>query len=595
MRILAWAMAAMLAAMSMQADAQAAPGTAAGQDRAAQLRRLYAEYWDALLRRNPLQATFQGHPRHNDHLPNYLSPAFRRQNHDFTAEWLARVEAVGEDGLHGQDLLSYRIFVRNARQALEGDRFPGWMLPVSQYSSPATLVAMLGSGASAQPFDTVADYDAWARRALGAPALFDQAIANMREGMAAGVVQPRELVEKVPGQLDALIRPSAEQTVFWGPVLAMPDTIPEAERERIAGEYKRLIETRLMPAYRRLRGFIATEYLPATRTSAGLGELPGGPEWYAYSVRQATTTALPPDDIHRLGRDEVQRLRGEIRALMKQARFRGSMARFFRFMRQDPRFRFADADAMLEHYRALQARVEPEMPGLVAAMPAVALEIGAVEAHRALSAPTVAYLPPRGDGPGMLQLNVHDLDRHRTWEAEALFLHEAVPGHHLQLSMQRDLHDLPAFRRQGGETAFTEGWGLYAESLGGQVGLYGDPYSRFGHLHSELLRTLRLVVDTGVHSQGWSRGQAIDYLVDNAGISRDDAIAETERCMANPGHALAHRIGMMKFAELRGRAQAALGDGFDLATFHAVVLRDGSLPLDVLEARVDAWIAGQQG
>jgi len=596
-RGLAWVLAALLLAAPLQAAAQApARGDAARQahDKAGQLQRLYADYWEALLRRNPLQATLQGQSRYNDHLPNYLSPAFRQQNRDFTAEWLGKVEALGEDGLHGQDLVSYRIFVRNARDALEGERFPTWMLPVTRFSSPATLVAMLGSGASAQPFHTVADYEAWARRALGAPALFDQAIANMREGMAAGVVPPRALVEDVPQQLDALIRPQAEQTLFWAPIIDMPADIPAAERERLAAEYRRLIDTRLMPAYRRLRGFVATEYLAATRASAGLGDLPGGAQWYAYYVRQSTATALAPDDIHRSGQDEVRRLHGEIRGVMKQARFRGSMAKFFRFMQHDARFGFADEAAVLERYRMLQAQVETGMPALFPPLQQAGLEIRAVEPHRALSAPTLAWGRPDENGPGVLYVNTHDLRRHRSWEAEALFLHEGLPGHHLQLSVQQALRDLPAFRRYGGETAFTEGWGLYAESLGEELGLYQDPYPRLGRLHNELLRVLRVVVDTGLHSQGWTRQQAIDYLVQNAGISTEDAIAETERCMANPGQALAYRFGMMKLAELRQRAHAALGERFDLRAFHAEVLRDGALPLDVLDAKVDAWIAERQ-
>ncbi|KAF1687739.1 DUF885 domain-containing protein [Pseudoxanthomonas broegbernensis] len=600
-RWLAMPLALLLAASAPAAEAApakakrpAAARQATVQDKAGKLQRLYADYWEAALKLNPLQATFQGEARYNDHLPNYLSAAFRQRSHELTAEWLGKVEAVGEEGLEGQDLLSYRIFVRNARDALEGERFPGWMLPVSPFNNPATLVAMLGSGASAQPFRTVADYDAWARRARDVPALFDQAIANMREGMAAGVVQPRPLMEKVLPQLDALIRPSAEETLFWAPVRNMPADFPEAERTRLDAEYRRLIETRLMPAYRRLRGFIATEYLPATRASAGLDALPGGAQWYAYNVRQSTTIDLPAERIHRMGQEQVKHIHGQIQALMKQARFRGSMPKFFRFMQQDARFRFADEAAQLARYQALQAQVEERMPRLFSLLPRTGLEIRPTEPYRAPSAPAGAYTPPGESGPGIFYVNTHDLPRRRTWEAEVLFLHEAIPGHHVQLALQQELHDLPAFRRYGGEAAFTEGWGLYAESLGEDLGLHEDAYSRFGRLQNELLRAIRLVVDTGLHSQGWTREQVIDYMTSNSAIGRDEAAAETERYLAMPGQALAYWIGMMKIAELRQRAQAALGERFDLRAFHAEVLKDGSVPLDVLEAKIDAWLDAQR-
>ncbi|MCR6685018.1 DUF885 family protein [Pseudoxanthomonas sp.] len=581
------------AARSTAATRAPAPAPSKAQ----RLQRIYADYWEASLRLNPLQATFQGDGRWNDQLPNYLSAAFRQQGREFTTEWLGKVEAVGEDGLEGQDLLSYRIFVRNARDALEGERFPGWMQPVNQFNNPATLMAMLGSGASAQPFRTVADYDAWARRALGIPVLFDQAIANMREGMAAGVVQPRPLMQKVLPQLDALIRPTAEETLFWNPIRNMPEDIPAAERERIAADYKRLVENRLMPAYRRLRGFIATEYLPATRASDGLGALPGGDEWYAYLVRQSTTSDLDPEQIHRIGLEEVERIHGEIAAVMKQARFRGSMQKFFRFMQTDKRFQFADEEALLAFHRSLEPKVMARVPDYFSLLPKAGFEVRAVEPYRAQSAAGGSYMRPSGDGsrPGVFYVNTYDLPSRKTWDAEDLFLHEAIPGHHFQLALQQELHDLPAFRRFGGETAFTEGWGLYAESLGRDLGLYQDPYSYFGYLQNELWRAIRLVVDTGLHGKGWTRQQVIDYMLENSATSRAEAVAEAERYMAIPGQALAYKTGELKIVQLRRKAQAALGERFDVRAFHAEVLKDGSVPLDVLEAKIDAWIDARQG
>ena len=584
---------------STQPKAKAQPTAkpaAKAEDKAQQLQRLYAEYWEQSLQLNPLQATFQGDPRWNDQLPNYLSPEFRQRNHDSTAGWLAKAEAIGEDGLHGQDLLSYRIFVRNARDALEGERFPSWMQPVNQFNNPATLVAMLGSGASAQPFASVQDYDNWLARAEQVPTLFRQAVANMEQGMAAGVVQPRPLMDKVLPQLDALIRPSAEETLFWNPIRNMPAGFPEAERERLTAAYKRSIEEQLLPAYRMLRAFIADRYLPASRDSAGMGALPDGAAWYAWNARQSTTTDLSPDQLHQIGLDEVARIHAEIGQVMKQVRFRGSMQKFFRFMQDDKRFQFADEDALLAFHRSLEPKVMARVPEQFSLLPKAGFEVRAVEPYRAQSAAAGSYMRPSGDGsrPGVFYVNTWDLPTRKTWDAEDLFLHEAIPGHHFQLALQQELEGLPAFRRFGGETAFAEGWGLYAESLGRELGLYQDPYSYFGYLQNELWRAIRLVVDTGLHHKGWTREQVIEYMLQNSASSRTDAVAEAERYMAIPGQALAYKVGELKIQALRRKAQAALGPRFDVRQFHAEVLKDGSVPLDVLEAKIDAWIATRQ-
>ena len=584
------------AATHAKTPAKAKPAKKA-ETKAEQLQRLYGEYWEASLKLNPLQATFQGDPRWNDQLPNYLSADFRRRSHDFTAQWLAKVEAVGDDGLEGQDLLSYRIFVRNARDALEGERFPGWMQPVNQFNNPATLVAMLGSGSSAQPFRTVKDYDNWLARAGQVPALFEQIVANMEQGMAAGVVQPRALMEKVLPQLDALIKPTAEETLFWNPIRTMPAGFSEADRTRLTAEYRRLIEYRLMPSYRRLRGFIATRYLPATRSTDGLAALPDGAAWYAWNARQSTTTDLTPAQIHQTGLDEVARIHEQIRGVMKQVKFRGNMQKFFRFMQQDKRFQFADEQALLAYYRGLEAKVMAGVPSQFSLLPKAGFEIRPVEAYRAQSAAGGSYMRPSEDGsrPGVFYVNTYDLPSRKTWDAEDLFLHEAIPGHHFQLALQQELTGLPAFRRFGGETAFTEGWGLYAESLGRDVGVYQDPYSYFGYLQNELWRAIRLVVDTGLHSKGWTRQQVIDYMLENSATSQVEAVSEAERYMAIPGQALAYKIGELKIMELRRKAETALGPRFDVRAFHAEVLKDGSVPLDVLEDKIEAWITQQRG
>jgi uncharacterized protein (DUF885 family) len=352
-----------------------------------------------------------------------------------------------------------------------------------------------------------------------------------------------------------------------------------------------------MPSYRRLRGFIATRYLPATRTTDGLAALPDGAAWYAWNARQSTTTELTPEQIHQIGLDEVARIQEEIRGVMKQAKFRGNMQKFFRFMQQDKRFQFADEEALLTYYRGLESKVMAGVPAQFSLLPRAGFEIRPVEPYRAQSAAGGSYMRPSEDGsrPGVFYVNTWDLPSRKTWDAEDLFLHEAIPGHHFQLALQQELSGLPAFRRFGGETAFTEGWGLYAESLGRDLGVYEDPYSYFGYLQNELWRAIRLVVDTGLHSKGWTRQQVIDYMLENSATSQSEAVSETERYMAIPGQALAYKMGELKILELRRKAQAALGPRFDVRAFHAEVLKDGSVPLDVLEDKIDAWIASRQG
>ncbi|MBN8792312.1 MAG: DUF885 family protein [Stenotrophomonas nitritireducens] len=567
------------------------------QDNASRLNRIYDEYWDASMRLNPLQATFQGDPRFNDQLPNFLSPASRQQAHDFMVEWLGKAEAVGKDGLQGQDLLSYEIFVRDAHISLAAEQQPSWMLPINPYNNLASIIAVLGSGAGAQPFRTVKDYENWSRRSLAVPALFDQAIANMREGMAAGVVQPRALMEKALPQLDAVIKPSAEESIFWAPVRNMPEDFSAEDRERLAAEYKRMIEYRLLPAYRALRGFIATQYLPAARVTDGLGALPNGQAWYAHTIANLTSSSRTPAEIHELGEQEVKDLQERIATVMKEAKIRGSAQKTFAAMRNDRQFTFRDEAALLARYREVGQQVDAALPALFDTRPKAALDIRPVPAEHALTASAASYQPPSpadGSQPGVLQVNTRDLPSRKRWAVPLQYLHEGIPGHHLQLGLQQELSTLPRFRRLGGDVAFVEGWGLYAESLGDEMGIYRDPYDRLGYLQTTLLRTVRLVADTGLHAAGWSRQQAIDYMVKNADLSAADAAAEVERFMALPGQTLAYRVGEIKIRRLREKAQAALGEGFDPREFHNEVLKDGSMPLDILEAKIDRWIASKK-
>lgn len=596
--LLCAALAAALASFATPAlrAADAPTATAPAADKAAQLDKFYADYWEALLKLNPLQATFQGDNRYNDQMPDFYSAEFRKQSQDFTREWLDKAQAIGSDGLQGQDLISYEIFVRDAKESLEGEQYPDWMLPVDQMGSIATFAAQLGNGTGAQPFKTVKDYDNWLARGDRIPVLVDSIIADMQAGIAAGVVQPKALMVKVVPQYDAIIKDKPEDSLFWGPIANMPKDFSAADKARLTDAYRAMIGDRMMPAFRKLRAFIANDYLPKTRDSVGLNQLPNGDAWYAYKVRATTTTDLTPAQIHQIGLDEVARIHGEMRKVMQQVGFKGSLQDFFEHMRTDKQFEFKSEDALLAYYRGLEAKVMKGVPSQFSLLPKAGFEIRPVEAFRAKSAAGGEYQSPSEDGsrPGIFYVNTYDLPARKTWDAADLFLHEAIPGHHFQLALQQELTGVPAFRRFGGNTAYIEGWGLYAESLGKDLGVYETPYDYFGYLQNELWRAIRLVTDTGLHSKGWTREQVIKYMLDNSAASETDATAEAERYIAWPSQATAYKIGELKIQELKKKAQAQLGDKFDPREFHAEILKDGALPLSVLEDKVDRWLAAKQ-
>lgn len=579
------------------APAKTSHAMPASSAKARQLDALYAQYWEESLKLNPLGATYQGDNRYNDQLPDFYSAAFRKQNHDFTARWLKKIESVGSAGLDGQALISYDIFVHDSKESLESERYPGWMMPVDQMGSIATNMAQLGNGTGAQPFKTVKDYDNWLKRGRRIPVLVDSIIADMQAGVKAGVVQPKALMTKVVPQYDAIIKDKAEDSLFWGPIKQMPASFSAADKARLTKEYQAMIANDIMPAFRKLRGYIANDYLPKTRDSVGLDKLPDGAAWYAFNVRQTTTTDLTPAQIHELGLSEVERIHGEMQQVMKDVGFKGSLQDFFKFMREDKQFQFKSEDDLLKFYRSLEARIMKRIPEQFSLVPKAGFEIRPVEAFRAESAAGGEYQSPSEDGsrPGIFYVNTFDLPSRKTWSAEDLFLHEAIPGHHFQIGIQQELKGVPAFRRFGGNTAYVEGWALYAESLGKPLGVYETPYDYFGRLQDELWRAIRLVTDTGLHSKSWTREQTIDYMMKNSAVSLTDATAEAERYVAWPSQAVAYKIGELTIQRLKKKAQAELGDRFDPRGFHAEVLKDGAVPMSILEQKVDRWIAAQKG
>jgi uncharacterized protein (DUF885 family) len=578
-------------------DGAASIAGAPARGRAQQLASLYDEYWEENLKLNPLQATQIGDPRYNDQLPNAQSPEHRARVREFRRRFLERAKAIGADGLAGQDRLSYDIFVRDQTTELEGFDFPQHLVPINQFNNVANQIAILGSGKGAQPFKTVADYDAWIRRASQVPVVFDQAIANMREGMAQGIVRPRILMEKVLPQLDQHIVKKASDSTLWGPITAMPAGFSAADKQRLTAEYTALIESTIVPAYRKLRAFIADEYLPKCSDAVGLGALPNGAAWYAYRVRDSTTTDLDPERIHQIGLAEIARIHGAMKSVMEKVGFTGELKEYFASLKSNPAMYFKSEDELLEAYRGFRRTVEPLLPRLFGVRPRADFEIRPVESFRAASASGGQYQAPSEDGSrlGIFYVNTFDLKARPRWALESLYLHEATPGHHFQIALQRELQQLPRFRRFSGETAFNEGWGLYAESLGKELGVYTDPAMYFGALDAELWRAIRLVADTGIHAKGWTRKQVLDFMYANSPVEPTRAIAEAERFMAIPGQALAYKIGQLKIRELRTRAEKALGAGFDVRAFHTEVLKDGSVPLAILESKIDRWIAERKG
>jgi uncharacterized protein (DUF885 family) len=598
--VLAFAIAAALVvalpAQSIAAPAAPMATTPASSAKAAQLDQLYKDFWEEAIKLNPLQATFVGDPRYNDQLPNFLSPEFHQQNREFNLHWKQKIEAIGDVGLDGQALLSYKIFLRDIQNDLDGDRFPGELQPIEQFNNFATLAVMLGSGTSAQPFKTVKDYDDWLARAGKLPTLFDQAITNMHEGVKRGITQPKVLMVKVVPQLDAVIKDKPEDTLFWGPINSMPKDFSDADRKRLTDAYRHLIADQLMPSFRKLRTYINDDYLPKCRDTVGYSGLPDGDAWYAYRVRLMTTTDETPDQIHTIGLNEVARIKKQMDALRAKVGFKGDLQAFFHYLNTDPRFTFPTEQALLDGYRSVYAKVQKGVPRDYSIQPKAKFEIRPVESYRAKSAAGGSYQSPSEDGsrPGIFYVNTYDLPSRKNWEMEDLFLHEAIPGHHFQLSIQQEQTGLPMFRRFGGETAYIEGYALYCETIGYELGMYTDPYQEFGQLQNEQFRAMRLVVDTGLHSKGWSREKAIQYMLDNSAMSKTDVIAEVERYMAMPAQALAYKTGQMKITELRAKAAKALGSKFDVREFHTELLKDGALPLSVLEEKIDRWVAAKK-
>ena len=585
---------ALLAAALLGACAASPPPQAALPEEL--VNKLVEEYFDKQLELSPMSATSIGDSRYDDRLDETTSAGFRERQIAVDQAFLERARRIDPAGLPPTARITYDIFVSERELALEGRKYPEELMPLNQMTGLPMDLAVYGSGTGPQPFVTAKDYDRFLARLRQFPRWADGAIDMMRAGMARGVTLPRPAMAKVVPQLRGIVTANLADNIFWAPVAAMPKEISPKDRERISTAYAAALTNEVLPAYTRLADFIERNYLPAARTTVGWADLPDGQAWYRWRIRGATTMDMPADEIHRLGLAEVARIRGEMLTVKNQVGFTGDLDAFFKFLEEDPQFYFSSEDELLDAYRGVKRRIDALLPKLFADFPKADYEIRPVEAFREESAAGASYQAPSPDGkrPGIFYINTHNLKAQPRFGLETLSLHEAAPGHHFQIAIQQELTDLPRIRRFNGYVSYAEGWALYAESLGKELGVFTDPYQWYGRLSDEMLRAMRLVVDTGLHSKGWTREQAIQYMLDNSSLAESDVTAEVERYIVWPGQALGYKLGQLHISALRARAQAQLGASFDVRAFHSQILRDGAVPMDVLTAKIDRWTASKQ-
>jgi prolyl oligopeptidase len=506
-------------------------------------------------------------------------------------EYMRRLLAIDSSQLDDNDALNYELFRRDLIDDIEGFQFRSYLMPITQRGGVQTLDQV----AERIPLSSVADFEDWLARMASLGQVIEQTMALQEEGRRQGYMPAKVLMERVPDQIAAQLVEDAEDSPFYKAFAKLPSGISDAEQERLRSEARKIIDDRIVPAYRKFSRYFDDNYLPASRDSVGASSLPDGMAYYEYLTRSFTTTDMMPDEIHRLGLSEVQRIRGEMQVIIDELEFAGGFADFLAFLRTDPQFYYETPEQLFDAYLAICKRIDPELVRLFGVLPRMPYGLRPIPDSIAPDTTTAYYSRPAADGSraGYYYVNLYRPEVRPKYEMEVLSVHEAMPGHHLQIALQMEQSGMPAFRRYSGFTAFTEGWGLYSESLGYDLGLYKDPYSRFGALTYEMWRAVRLVVDTGIHYKGWTRQQAIDFFKDNAAKTEQDIVNEIDRYISMPGQALAYKIGQLKMLELRHHAEQTLGDAFDIRAFHDALLGGGALPLEVLETRMHRWLAAQ--
>lgn len=553
------------------------------------LRRLIDEEWEYELHDDPLLATAAGDHRFDDKLPSVALADYARTdaaNRDF----LKRLQAIDRAGLGDADRLNYDIFDRTLHDRVSDYEFKAYLMPITNREGFHTDFPQLPD---IMPFNTAKEYDNYCARLEAFALYMNQYIDVMREGIKGGYVLPKVVLEGWEGTVDPHVVDDPTKSLLYAPFETFPDGVAAKDRTRLIERGKKAIMTSVVPGFRTFRDFMAKEYVPASRESIGASELPNGKAYYEFRVKYYTTLDLTPKQVHETGLSEVKRIRGEMDAVIAKTGFKGSFAEFVQFLRTDPRFYVDTPDALMKEVAYVLKRMDGQLPVLFKTLPRMPYGIKPIPDFLAPKTSTAYYERPAGDGTraGCYRVNTYDLKSRPLYELEALSLHEAVPGHHLQIAIAQELIDVPTFRRFRGFTAFVEGWGLYSERLGLEVGFYQDPYSDFGRLTYEMWRATRLVVDTGMHYFGWSRQQAIDFMAANTALSIHNITTEVDRYISWPGQAVAYKTGELKIRELRAYATKELGAKFDVREFHDVVLWSGAVPLDILDANVKAWVA----
>jgi uncharacterized protein (DUF885 family) len=552
------------------------------------LHELFASEWDYQLEQHPTWASKLGDRRWNDRWEDRSLAAIDRQ-HSHNIEVLAKLKAIDREALTSFDQLNYDLFSKDYENEIEEHRYRWYLIPINQLWG----VQNLDDLAKALPFEQLKDYEDWLARLRALPAYIEQTMELMREGIKQRIILPQIVLERIPAQLDHQIVNDSKDSPFYKPFMQFAGSIAEADRTRLTLSAADVIKTTVVPAFRRFKEFFVKEYLPAAPAQVGIWQLPQGEEMYRFAVRQQTTTNMTPQEIHEIGQNEVRRIRGEMQTIIDKLGYTGSLAEFAAFLRSDPQFYYKTSEELIAAYRALTRRIDPMLVKVFKTLPRAPYGVEAVPENIAPDTTTAYYRSPAADGSraGTYFVNLYKPETRPKYEMMVLSLHEAVPGHHLQIALAMEQEGLPNFRRYGGYTAFVEGWGLYAESLGEEMGLYDDPYSKFGQLIYEMWRAVRLVVDTGLHYMRWDRQKAIDFLLGNTAKQELDVVNEIDRYLAIPGQALAYKIGQLKISAIRAKAEKTLGNKFDLRAFHDELLKDGALPLDLLEAKMDSWIA----
>jgi uncharacterized protein (DUF885 family) len=556
------------------------------------LARLLQLDWEYNMRENPEFATEVGYPGYNDRWTDNSLGAIERRKRELQAP-LKVLQAIDRAKLTPAGQLNYDLFRRNLQDAIEGTRFKGEYLAINQLGGVQQDAAQT---LEISPHATVKDYEDMIARLNALPALIEQTLVLLNKGLETGVTPPRITLRDVPQQVKDQMIDDPDQNALLKPFGEFPAEISKADRDRLRGAAATALRTKVIPAFGKLYDFLQTRYVAGARESIAMSDLPDGKAWYAYNVRTITTTSLTPDEIHKIGLAEVKRIRGQMDQVIAQTGFKGSFDEFLIFLRKDPQFYYTNKEDLLRGYRDIAKRIDPELTRFFGKLPRLTYGVLPVPGYSERSQTTGYYEPGsvQAGRPGYFYANTYALNTRPKWEMEALTSHEAVPGHHLQISLAQEMENVPEFRKYGSYTAFVEGWGLYSESLSEEMGMYRDPYMKFGQLTYEMWRAIRLVVDTGMHSMGWTRQQSIDYFLANASKNEHDVTVEVDRYIVWPGQALAYKIGMMKIKELRVYATKDLGPKFDVRAFHDEVLANGALPLDVLEVQVKQWVEAQK-